>query len=96
VAHFHGAPFQDQLRLSRANTALTTQVRQVALQIANSRRWEDADQLIEKSWDIVSSSEEEIEKYQVALEQAQEANHLEPNNRSVLKTLGVAQYRVGA
>ncbi|MHC4464198.1 MAG: hypothetical protein ACYS30_22625, partial [Planctomycetota bacterium] len=79
-----------------SDTALTTQVRQVALQIANSRRWEDADKLIEKSWEIVSSSEEEIEEYKIALEQAQKANHLEPNNRSVLKTLGVAQYRVGA
>jgi WD40 repeat protein/tetratricopeptide (TPR) repeat protein len=78
------------------DTTLTTRVRQVALQIANSRRWEDTDQLIEKSWEAVRSSEGGIERYQAALEQAREAQHLEPNNRSVLRTLGVAQYRAGA
>jgi len=79
-----------------SDTTLTTRVRQVALQIANSHRWEDADQLTEKSWEAVRPSEGGIEKYQAALEQAREANHLEPNNRSVLRTLGIAQYRVGA
>jgi WD40 repeat protein/serine/threonine protein kinase len=79
-----------------SDTTLTTQVRQVALQIARAHCWEDAEKLTKESRAVISSSVEETEKYQVALEQAKEANELEPNNSSVLNTLGIAQYRVGA
>ena len=71
-------------------------VRKIALQIADSRKWEDADKLQKESWEIVSSPDKDAESYKLSLEKAERANSLEPNDLNILNTLGVAQYRVGA
>jgi tetratricopeptide (TPR) repeat protein len=79
-----------------ADKTLAEPVRKVALQIANSRLWEDARKLKEQSWEVVRSPGGQIEAYRLALGKAEMANRLEPNDRSILHNLGIAQYRVGA
>ncbi|MHC4539925.1 MAG: protein kinase domain-containing protein [Planctomycetota bacterium] len=78
------------------DTALEGAVRRAALQIADARRWEDADKLRIESREITSSPDADAKAYQTALKQAELANRLEPNDLSTLRTLGIAQYRVGA
>jgi WD40 repeat protein/serine/threonine protein kinase len=70
-------------------------VRKLALQIANSRKWEDGYKLNEESWDVVCAANRSIEDYRAALEKAQKANSLRPAAWNVLNTLGASQYRVG-
>lgn len=79
-----------------ADKTLAEPVRKVALQIAQARLWEDARKLKEESWEVVRSPGGEIEAYRLALDKAEMANRLEPNDRSILDILGTAQYRVGA
>ncbi len=79
----------------QADKALSEPVREVALQIANSRL-EDAETLNNEGWAVVSLPEKSIEEYQLALEKMQKASNLEPNDWNIINTLGVAQYRVGA
>ena len=79
----------------KADKTLAEPVRKVALQIANSRLWEDARKLKEESWEVVRSPGGQIEAYRLALGKAEMANRLEPNDRSILLNLGMAQYRVG-
>jgi WD40 repeat protein/Flp pilus assembly protein TadD len=78
------------------DTTLEGPVRRVALQIADARRWEDTDKLVKESWEITTSTDANTEAYRIALEKAELANRLEPNDPSTLCTLGIAQYRVGA
>jgi len=78
-----------------SDTILEGSVRRVALQIAAARRWEDTDKLRTESWEITSSPDADTKAYRLALEKAELANRLEPNDPSTLGTLGVAQYRVG-
>ncbi len=80
----------------KSDTTLEESVRRVALQIANARRWEDGDKLRKESREVTNSPDADTEAYQIALEKAELANRLEPNNPSTLITLGIAQYRVGA
>jgi WD40 repeat protein len=82
-------------KLATDNT-LTEPVRQIALQIAGSRRWEDAEKLTKESWHTVSKPDANSEDYRRALQNAEKANDFESNNWSILKTLGAAQYRVGS
>jgi WD40 repeat protein/tetratricopeptide (TPR) repeat protein len=78
------------------DTSLEGSVRRAALQIADAHRWEDADKLRTESRAITSFPDANTAAYQTALEQAELANRLEPNDPSTLVTLGIAQYRVGA
>ena len=91
----HGFYYQviDKLQ---ADKALDEPVRKLALQIANSRKWQDAQKLNDESWDVVRSSTGEPNAYKEALNKAEKAVSLEPNSPNGLNTLGVAQYRVGA
>jgi WD40 repeat protein/tRNA A-37 threonylcarbamoyl transferase component Bud32 len=75
---------------------LSAPVHRAALQIANSRKWEDAYKLSDESWQVVSSPGGDPNACRVALEKAKKASNLEPIGPSILATLGVAQYRVGA
>jgi len=79
-----------------ADKTLAEPVRKVALQIANSRLWEDTRKLIKQSWEVVSSPGGQIEAYRLALGKAEMANRLQPNDWNILGTLFIAQYRVGA
>ncbi len=91
----HGL-YQKVVDKLKADKTLAEPVRKVALQIANSRLWEDARKLEEQNWEVVMSAGEEIEAYRLALGKAEMANRLEPNDPIILAMLGVAQYRVGA
>lgn len=90
----HGFYYQviDKLQ---ADKALDEPVRKLALQIANSRKWQDAQKLNDESWDVVRSSTGEPNAYKEALNKAEKAVSLEPNDLNILNTLGVAQYRLG-
>ena len=79
-----------------SDTTLEGSVRRVALQIADARRWEDTDKLRTESREITRSPDADAAAYQTAMEKAELANHLEPNDPSTLGALGLAQYRVGA
>jgi WD40 repeat protein/serine/threonine protein kinase len=68
----------------------------LALQIANSRKWEDADKLTRETWKAVNSDDKSTEEYRAASERASKANSLKPNNPVILNTLGEDQYRVGS
>jgi WD40 repeat protein/serine/threonine protein kinase/tetratricopeptide (TPR) repeat protein len=78
-----------------SDAKLEGSVRRVALQIADARRWEDSDKLRKESREITSSPDADATTYQTALEKAELANRLGPNDPSTLGTLGVAQYRIG-
>jgi len=79
----------------RADSTLREPVRKLALQIANSHKWEDADKLKNEASDAISLPEENIEAYRAALAKAEKANGWEPNDPAILRTLAAAQYRTG-
>lgn len=55
-----------------------------------------ADWLNAQSWLIVAAPGRSLEQYRLGLKYAQEAAREEPANGTILNTLGVSQYRVGA
>ena len=69
---------------------------EVALQIAGTRAWEDADNLINEAWATIWLPDKDAAAYRAALEKVDKANVLEPNDPSILNTLGAAQYRTGS
>ena len=78
----------------KTNRKLEELVRKIALQIANSRIWEDADTLSREGFEIVSLPDKDYEAYKSALEKAQKANQWESQDPRILTTLGIAQYRM--
>jgi len=76
--------------------ALDETVSKVAMQIANSRKREDALKLRRQAWVTAILSDEDMTSYQEALAKAEKANDWEPNDPDVLDTLGIAQYRLGS
>jgi WD40 repeat protein/tetratricopeptide (TPR) repeat protein len=78
------------------NKGFVEPVRKIALQIADARLWQDAEKLNQETTEVVSSPGKEIDEYKAALEKAQKANSLNPDTWSILTTLGIAHYRVGA
>jgi tetratricopeptide (TPR) repeat protein len=88
--------YEEVIEKLNTDKTLAEPVRKVALQIANARLWEDAEKLNQESREVFSSPGRDIDAYQGALEKAEKANRLEPNTPSILTTLGVARYRVGA
>jgi len=94
--HRENAFYHEVVGKLNTNTTLEGSVRRVALQIADARRWEDTDKLRKESREITSSPDADTKVYRIALEKAELANRLGPNDQSTLVTLGVAQYRVGA
>jgi WD40 repeat protein/serine/threonine protein kinase len=83
----------DDLQL---DLTLDSTVRKLALQISNSRKWEDADKLGREILEVVRIPDKDTEVYKSALEKAQKANEWEPNNPAILNTLGASQYRLGS
>jgi len=88
--------YRDVISELQSDTTIDSAVRKVALQIANSLKWEDAVKLTNEAWATVSLPDKDVAAYQVALEKASKANALEPNDPAILDTLGVAQYRSGS
>ena len=83
----------DQLE---ADTTLDEPVRKVALQIANSRKIEDVEMLVKQGWEVVNSPDKDIDVYKSIVDKAQKVARSESKNYSILRTLGVGQYRIGA
>ena len=81
------------LKQLRDDATIDVDVRRVAIQIANSRKWEDAFKLKNEAWETVSLPDKDVASYQIALEKVSKANALEPNDPAILRTLAVAQYR---
>jgi len=79
---------------SQADNTLDEPVRKLALQIANSFKWEDANKLRKESWEVVRLPDKDIDTYKSALQKAEKANALEPNDPAILSTLGAARYRL--
>ncbi|HJT78605.1 MAG TPA: protein kinase [Gemmataceae bacterium] len=78
----------------RRDRTIAEPLRKAALALAET--WpEDHAELNGASWDIVRSAGAPAERYAQALRYAEAANRLEPENRSYLTTLGMAQYRAG-
>ncbi len=71
-------------------------VHNLAIQIANSRKWEDADKLTKEAWETANSPGRSAEAYRIALEKAEKANRWEPNDPGILCTVAAAQYRTDA
>ena len=87
--------YYDVIDKLTTDKTLAEPIRKIALQIANSRKWEDAVKLNNEAWATVSLPDKDVAAYQVALEKASKANALEPNDPAILDTLGGAQYRLG-
>ncbi len=79
----------------QADKTLDEHIRKIALQIANSRRGDDVKKFAVEILEVVASPDKDIETYQQALKKVEMADHLDPNNPSILTILGMAQYRVG-
>ncbi|MHC4557154.1 MAG: WD40 domain-containing protein [Planctomycetota bacterium] len=88
--------YHDVISELNSDKEIAEPLRKTALQIADSRRSEDAQKLERESWEVVSSPGKEPESYREALEKAEKACTLEPDSWRFVKTLGAAQYRVGA
>jgi tetratricopeptide (TPR) repeat protein len=80
----------------QADKTLDEPLRKLALQIADSRKWWDAETFNDESWEVVSSPDKDAEDYKLAMEKAAKATRMEPNDCGMLNTLGIAQYRLGA
>jgi WD40 repeat protein/serine/threonine protein kinase len=83
----------DQLQ---ADKTMDPAARKLAMQIANSRKWEDAEKLKNETWEAVRLAGKDAETYRSALAKAEKANGWEPNDPGILAGLGAAQYRTGA
>ena len=84
----------------KADKTLDESVSEVALKIAHSRRWQDVAWLTTEGWEIVRSADKNVDTYESVLEKAREVAASESCTpftlTTILTTLGVAQYRVGA
>jgi WD40 repeat protein/serine/threonine protein kinase len=88
--------YQEVIDRLQTENSLPLAVHRLALQIANSRKWEDGEDLRIACWEVVVLSTRDAEAYHQALEKAKQASRLDPNDPLVLTTLGAARYRVGA
>jgi tetratricopeptide (TPR) repeat protein len=88
--------YYDVIDKLKADKTLDRSIIKVALQIANSRKCEDAERLNIEGWAVVSSADKDMDAYKSALQKAEKAMSLEPKTLSIHTTLGVGQYRVGA
>ena len=91
----HGS-YHEVIGSLQAGAVFAEPVRRLALRIATSRKWEDADKLKNEAWEVLKSSEKDASAYRGALQKAEKANGWEPNDPVILRTLGTAQYRTGS
>jgi dipeptidyl aminopeptidase/acylaminoacyl peptidase len=87
--------YRDVISELQSDAPIDSDIRRLAIQMADSRKWEDADNLQRVSFEIVSLPDDDTDAYKSALEKAQRANALEPNDAAILNALGSAQYRLG-
>jgi WD40 repeat protein/tetratricopeptide (TPR) repeat protein/tRNA A-37 threonylcarbamoyl transferase component Bud32 len=83
----------------QADKTLDEPVRKLALQIANSRKTEDAEKLMneigEEVMQMVGSPGGDPNVYRAALEKVEKARLMDPNNPGILVVLGMAQQAAG-
>jgi tetratricopeptide (TPR) repeat protein len=83
----------------QVDKALDEPIRKLALQIANSRKTEDADKLMneigEELFGVFSLPGGDPNAYRAALEKVEKASLMDPNNPAILLVLGMAQYLTG-
>jgi tetratricopeptide (TPR) repeat protein len=83
----------------QADKALDEPTRKLALQIANSRKAEDAEKLMreieEEVMEMVGSPGGDPNAYRVALEKVEKASLMDPNNPKLLVALGMLQSFAG-
>jgi WD40 repeat protein len=91
----HGS-YHDVLMQVDKDDAMDPDVRRLAMQMASSRKWEDGNKLMTEALEIAGSSDKDLSAYRTALETAERANALEPNDPLILNALGAAQYRIGS
>ena len=88
--------YSEVIERLKGDVTLDESLREAALQIANSRQWEDAKKLLMESVGVVILPGREIDVYRSALSKVEKAKELTPNDPLFPTILGVAQYRVGA
>ncbi len=84
----------DVIQSLHGDSSLSDVLRQAALTLAEQYR-QDSRALNQASSAVVLQPDASTEAYRQALLQAEEACRLEPENGGHVKTLGVAQYRLG-
>jgi len=87
--------YHDVISELQNDATLDSAIRQVALQIANTCKWDDAYKLKYEAW-VGSLPDKDVEAYQAALAKAEKAIRWEPNDPATLTTLGAVQYRLGS
>ena len=70
--------FHDVISKLQSDANYDSDVRRLAVQMANSRKWEDADEFKNEAWEAVDSPDRAIDQYRTALEKAEKADHWEP------------------
>jgi len=86
--------YRDVISELRIDATIEPHISILAIQIANSRKWEDADKLKRESFEIACLPNKDIDAYKLSLEKAEKANRWEPNDLAILIALGAAQYRL--
>jgi WD40 repeat protein/serine/threonine protein kinase len=94
--HARYGSYHDVITQVQNDGTLDPDICRLATQMANSRKWEDADKLMAEALQIVNLNDKDLSAYQTALEKAGRANTLEPNDPAILNTLGAAWYRTGS
>jgi WD40 repeat protein/serine/threonine protein kinase/Tfp pilus assembly protein PilF len=87
--------YREVIDTLRNDSSLDESMRTVALQIANARKGEDVYNLYKESREVLSLKGDP-NAYRLALEKAEKASSLEPNNLEILAVLNLGQNRVGA
>ena len=88
--------YRDVISELQSDAKIDPDIRRIALNIANSRKWEDADKLEDEAWENVRSPDKDISAYRMAFEKSKKAAAWEPNDPAILTMLGASQYRVGS
>jgi WD40 repeat protein/serine/threonine protein kinase len=88
--------YHDVLSQVQSDARLDASVRKAALQVADAGQWKDTGRLQFDAWETVQSPDRDVRAYQIALEKVNKAHGWEPNDFTILETLGAAQYRLGS
>jgi WD40 repeat protein/tRNA A-37 threonylcarbamoyl transferase component Bud32 len=88
--------YRDVVNHLQSDVKLDAEVRGLAMEVANSCRWEDGSKLREETLGIAMSPGKDPANYRMALERATQANGSEPNDPRIVTILGAAHYRLGS
>jgi len=94
--HAKYGSYREAANALRDDKTLDESVRKAALQIVDARKGDDAFELYRESRAALNSQKSDPNTYRIALEKAEQASRLEPNNLGILDVLYLAQLRVRA